>query len=347
MKKVRWGVIGAGGIADRRTIPGMMLADNAELVSVMEVNQELAEKIRAKYQARRAYDSVDALLADPEIDAVYIATPVIFHKEQMKKAIAAKKHILIEKPAALSIEDGRQLDSLCKSAGVKAAAGLMMRFNSYHQKFKELIQSGKLGQIVSCRGQLTCWFPDMENNWRQSFATAGGGALMDMGVHCIDLIQYITGSKAKKVAALADTKTFRYEVEDSGSVLFQLENGANCYVDANFNVPDNAAECRLEFYGTKGSILASGTISQVDGGNVRVTLSDDSLEYNAQQNRNDSGSVELEVSFTNIYQQEIERFSGSILNDTPVEVPLADAIQVQAVVEAAYRSAKGGKWIEL
>ena len=82
MKKIRWGVIGAGGIADRRTIPGMMLCDNAELVAVMEINMELAEKCRAKWQCRRAYDSEQALLADPEIDAVYIASPVVLHARQ-------------------------------------------------------------------------------------------------------------------------------------------------------------------------------------------------------------------------------------------------------------------------
>jgi 1,5-anhydro-D-fructose reductase (1,5-anhydro-D-mannitol-forming) len=86
MSKVKWGVIGAGGIADRRTIPGMMLAKNAELVAVMEVNKELAEKIRAKYNAKRAYDNVDDLLADEEVQAVYIASPVIYHKEQVIKA---------------------------------------------------------------------------------------------------------------------------------------------------------------------------------------------------------------------------------------------------------------------
>ena len=104
--KVKWGVIGAGGIADRRTIPGMMLAGNAELVAVMEVDKELAEGIRAKYSAKRAYNNVDDLLADQEIDAVYIASPVVFHKEQAIKAARAKKHILIEKPVAITIEDG-------------------------------------------------------------------------------------------------------------------------------------------------------------------------------------------------------------------------------------------------
>lgn len=89
MKKLRWGVIGAGGIADRRTIPGMMLANNAELIAVMEINMELAEKSRAKWGCKRAYDSEAALLADPEIDAVYIASPVVLHAKQAMMAADA------------------------------------------------------------------------------------------------------------------------------------------------------------------------------------------------------------------------------------------------------------------
>ena len=127
MKKVRWGVIAAGGIAARRTIPGMMLADNAELIAVMEITMELAEKIRAKYNAKRAYDNVDALLADPEIDAVYIASPVNYHKDQAIAAARAKKHILIEKPICMTVEDGEEVLRICKEEGVLIATGLMMR----------------------------------------------------------------------------------------------------------------------------------------------------------------------------------------------------------------------------
>ena len=108
-KKVRWGVIGAGGIADRRTIPGMMLCDNAELVAVMEINMELAEKCRAKWGCKKAYDSEAALLADPEIDAVYIATPVFLHAKQAMAAADAGKHILIEKPLAMTSEEGQKV----------------------------------------------------------------------------------------------------------------------------------------------------------------------------------------------------------------------------------------------
>ena len=102
---------------------------------------------------------------------------------------------------------------------------------------------------------------------------------MDMGVHCIDLIQYLTSSKAVKVAALTATKTFKYGVEDSASLLMEMDNGAYSYVDTNFNIPDAVSRCRLEIYGTKGSLLAEGTISQVEGGKLDVVFLEDSLGY--------------------------------------------------------------------
>ena len=148
MKKLRWGVIGAGGIADRRTIPGMMLANNAELIAVMEINMELAEKSRAKWGCKRAYDSEAALLADPEIDAVYIASPVVLHAKQAMMAADAGKHILIEKPLAMTSEEGQKVVDYCESKGVKIAAGLMMRFGAYVMAMKQAIADGKIGRPV-------------------------------------------------------------------------------------------------------------------------------------------------------------------------------------------------------
>lgn len=345
--KVKWGVIGAAGIADRRTIPGMMLAKNAELVAVMEVSMELAEKIRAKYNAKKAYDSADALLADPEIEAVYIASPVVYHKDQAIKAAKAKKHLLLEKPISLTTEEGAEVLKTCREEGVLAATGFMMRYHAYHQKMKDIVQSGKLGNIVSCRAQLTCWYPGIEGAWRQKQSLSGGGAMMDMGVHCIDLLQYITGKKAKKVAGFSGNKTFNYEVEDSSSAMLELEDNIYAYVESNFNIPDAAARCRMEIYGTKGSLLAEGTIGQVEGGKVETYFSEDSLGYNAQQDRNENSTGLLEAEFGNMYTKEIESFSESILTGKALEVPAEDALQVQKVVEAVYESSSGGKVILL
>ena len=346
MRKVKWGVIGAGGIADRRTIPGMMLAENAELVAVMDVCIEHTKSLAQKYGAKYAYDCADQLLANDEIEAVYIASPVVAHYEQGKKAALAGKHILIEKPVALTLAEGQELVNLCKEKNLLFASGFMMRFHPYHVKARELVEAGVLGSIVSVRAQLTCWYPDMPGTWRQTMSQAGGGSLMDMGVHCIDILQYIMDSKVSRISALAATKTFDYDVEDSASVLMQFDNGAFGYVDANYNIPDNAAECRLEIYGTKGSILATGTISQVEGGDFRLLLSQDA-EYSAIQDRENKDAIKIDVTFGNMYTKEIASFSDSILNNTPVAVPAADALQVQQVVESAYKAAKEGRMVEM
>ena len=346
-KKLRWGVIGAGGIADRRTIPGMMLAGNAELVAVMEINMELAEKCRAKWGCPKAYDNEADLLADPDIDAVYIATPVVLHAKQAMAAADAGKHILIEKPLAMTSEEGEKVLAYCKSKGVKIAAGLMMRFGAYVQAMKTAIADGKIGNPVSAYSQFTCWYPDMPGNWRQSKKNGGGGAMMDMGVHCIDLMQYVMGTKVKEVAAFQDTLTFHYEVEDSSMVMLRMENGAQCVVQSNFNIPDDAAKWRLEFFGDHGRLCGDTVIGQVDGGNLDALFCGEVGGYDAQQDVKTSKSEQIEVEFGNMYTREIESFSDSILNDKPLEVPADEAVYVQKVMEAAYKSNDTKQFVQL
>ncbi len=179
MKKLRWGVIGAGGIADRRTIPGMMLAKNAELIAVMDINAEQVEKIRQKYGAKRSYTKEADLLADPEVDAVYIATPIVLHAKQAKLAADYGKDILIEKPLAMTSDEGQKVIEYCESKGVKIAAGFMMRFGSHVMSMKKAIADGKIGTVVSGYSQFTLWLPVRA---RQLAAVQGqGGRRRDDG----------------------------------------------------------------------------------------------------------------------------------------------------------------------
>ena len=347
MKKIRWGVLGAGGIADRRTIPGMMLCENAELVAVMEINMELAEKLRAKWNCIKAYDNETDLLADPDVDAVYIASPVGLHAKQAKAAADAGKHILIEKPLAMTAAEGQEVVEYCQAKGVQIAAGLMMRFGSYVQAMKKAIAEGKIGKPVSGYAQFTCWYPDMPGVWRQSKKLGGGGAMMDMGVHCIDLMQYLLGCEAKEVAAFHDTLSFSYEVEDSSMVMLRMENGCQCVVQSNFNIPDEASTWRLEIFGDRGRLMGHGIIGQVDGGTLDAMFLGEQGGYDAQQDKTNAAGQTIDVEFGNTYQREIESFSNSLLTGAPLEVPAWQAVQVQRVMEAAYRSNDESKIIKL
>ena len=345
--KIKWGVIGCGGIADRRTLPGMMLADNAELVAVMDAYMPAAEKCKEKYNAKYAFDKMEEVLAIDEIQAVYIASPVFCHKEQAFAAADAGKDILIEKPVGLTAAEAEEIAAYCEAKGVKLGVGFMMRFHSYHQAMKEIVSSGKIGEVVSARAQLTCWYPEMENCWRQDMKLSGGGAMMDMGVHCVDLIRYITGLEVEEAAGICGNQVFKYSVEDAGGVIMRLSNGAVAYVDANFNIPDAAAKCKIEFYGTKGSIFAQGTISQVEGGEIEVLCTGDALGYDANQDRGEVAPLEVKVEFGNMYTKEIEAFGRAVAGEAPVAITAADAIASQKVIEAAYASNKDKKYIKL
>ena len=334
MNFVKWGVVGCGGIANRRTIPGMLLADNAKLVAVMDVNAELAEDVGEKYQASAVCTSVEDLLRQ-DIDAVYIATPVFLHKEQAIAAMRAGKHVFVEKPVGLCTQEVDEICRIAQEVKVKLGVGLLMRFHSQHQKMKELVAAGVLGEIVSMRAQWGFWYPDIPGNWRQKKELAGGGALMDVGIHCVDLMQFISGLKPKGVFAFCDTQSFSYDVDDNAALLVKMENGAHLFVEANFNIPDQSAPTRLEVYGTKGSMVAEGTLLDSTSGKVQIILADGSKPYF------------LDPGEGNMYTKEIAAFSDAILKDCNPPVGVEQARIVHQIIDAAYQSAETGIYVAL
>lgn len=237
----------------------------------------------------------------------------------------------------LSVAESEEIADVCEKEGVKLGVGFMMRFHSYHQKIKEIVQGGMIGEIVSARAQFTCWYPEMENCWRQNRNLSGGGALLDMGIHAIDLIRYITSLEIADVSGFAGNHIFKYNVDDAGIGVYKLENGALCVVESAFNIPDDVSVSKLEFYGTKGSIVAKGTLSQVEDGEVEVLTVSDAGTYNAQQNRTTVNPISLDVTFGNMYTKEIEGFSDAILNNSPIPVSAKDAILSQKAIEDVYK----------
>ena len=149
MKKVKWGILGAGGIADRRTLPGMLDCEYSEIFAVMEVDPANAERLCEKYGAKFAYTSAEELISNPEVEAVYIASPINFHKSQVFAAAMAGKHILCEKPIALTVAECEEIENYCKNYDVLTATGFMMRFHGYHQEIKRLIAEGTIGRLVT------------------------------------------------------------------------------------------------------------------------------------------------------------------------------------------------------
>lgn len=171
---------------------------------------------------------------------------------------------------------------------------------------------------------------------------------MDMGVHLIDLLQYIMDSRIVQVAALNDTKTFGYDVEDQSSVLVKYANGAYGNINSNFNIPDEAAKWRIEFYGTGGRLIGDETIGQAEVGSVELLSVGEQKGYDAAQDKKLVEQTEVTVDLSgNLYTKEIESFSRSILDGAPIECPAEDAVYAQKIIEAAYQSTVEKKFIDI
>ena len=345
--KVKWGVIGACGIADRRTIPeGIIPAKNAKLVALMDIDKERLKEVARKYGDIRCYTKEDDLLKDKEIEAVYIATPTYLHHKQVLLAAKAKKHILLEKPIAMNLEEAEEIISICKENKVKLTLGYMMRYHSYHQKIKEMLDEGKLGKLVMGRAQLTCWYPPIKGVWRRELSLGGGGSLIDMGTHCIDLLEMFMG-KVVELSSYTGNLVQDYPVEDTAVVLLKFEKGAIGVVDNHFNIPDASSENRLEIYGSKGSILAKGTIGQDSSGYMVQRLEKERKGYKAEQKREEIKEEEISLKPVNMYRAEIEDFSRCILEDSQPSFKGEDGLRNLKIVLAAYESAKKERTIKV
>jgi len=344
-RTIQWGVIGSGGIARRRTIPeGLAQASNAKLAAVFDVNAAANQEVAAQFGAR-AFASADALLASG-VDAVYIATPVHLHCEQALQAMAAGKHVLCEKPLGLTVAEAERMTEAAVKAGVKLGTALMMRFIAQHQAARKMIADGALGQPVLGRAQLSCWYPRMEGAWRQDPALGGGGSLIDMGGHSIDLLEMFFGH-VKRVSCFANTIVQDYKSEDSALAMLWFENGALGMVDAFFSIPDASSDNVLELYGTRGSIHAKGTIGQASHGQMTARLEGGAAGYDAQQSRTATGEIEIAPTPVNPYRAEIEEFSQAILDNREPAVDAAIGVRSQRVLAACYESARTGKAVDV
>lgn len=344
---IGWGVIGASGIADRRTIPeGILPAANAELVAVMGVNAERVSRVAAKYGVP-GYIRLEDLLARDDVQAVYIAVPTYLHGPLTVQALRAGKHVLVEKPMAMSPQECERMIAVAEENRRKLAVGYMMRFHACHRKLKEMIDAGELGRLVMGRAQLTCWYPPIEGAWRQDPALGGGGALADLGSHCIDLLEMFCGP-AREVTALSGNLVQDYPVEDSMVVALRFANGALGFVDVHFNVPDEASVNLLEMYGSRGRVESRGTIGQGSTGHLTAVLQTEDKGYQAEQKRTEVGAVVIHpAEQVNIYRAEIEDLSDAILHDREPAVPGTDGLWSVRVCQAAYQSAAEGRSIRI
>jgi predicted dehydrogenase len=211
-----------------------------------------------------------------------------------------------------------------------------------------MIKDGVIGTPVLARAQLTCWYPRIEGAWRQNPELSGGGSLIDLGSHCIDLLEMLLSTRVKEVFSFQDTLIHKYPVEDSSVVLLRFNSGAMGVIDNFFNIPDKASKNLLEIYGTRGSIMAEGSIGQESTGKGLLYYYPQE-EYESKQERmiEEFKPREIEYDVVKIYAAEVDHFSQCILENTEPEINGEVGLWNMKVISACYESAKLKKAVEV
>ncbi len=326
---VRWGILGASGVAHRRMMPAINMAQDNELRALMVRDIERARKLAQEHNARAYYDSVDDLISDPEVDAVHVATPVYLHCEHVIKSAVHGKHVLCEKPMAMNVDECRRMIEACEQNKVLLEVAFTLRFHPCFHKIRNIVNDGKLGKIVQARASLLKSYDIAEGLWRRNPSMSGGGVLMDMGVHAVDLLSFIFGD-VSKVAMFANSNTKNWEVEETATLLLQMQNGANAVADVSFVVP--YSDITLEIYGTEGTLLL------YNGQGYQ--------EYNLKLFVNNEVKEEF-IPTQNLYKNLIEHFNRCLKGEEPPISPGIAGLKNIQIITSAYDSSSTGEIITI
>ena len=264
MLKLKWGLIGCGDISRKRIAPALRDLDNSDFIAVSRSDFNLAESFAKEFNVSKWYKTWHQLLADPEIDAVYIATPVYLHAPITIAAAEAGKHVLCEKPIALNNEHSNLMTETCRKHHVKFGIAYYRHFYPAIKRIKELIKNDEIGKVVHVQINAFEYFnpkPGEPRYWLLEKEKAGGGPMFDFGCHRIEVLLNLLGN-INSVEGFLNNVLFKREVEDTATAVFNFDSGAT----AVLNVTHAALEPQdtLTVFGSKGSIhvpvLNKGTL---------------------------------------------------------------------------------------
>jgi predicted dehydrogenase len=340
MDTVGWGVIGCSDIVERRAGDAIRRQPRSRLVAFHSRQKARAEAFAAAFGAVDAYDDVARLLADDRIHIVYVATEVDRHAELAIAAARAGKHVLVEKPMALTVDECRAMIAAADQHGVRLSVAYYARFFEKAAVMKRVIDEGALGRIVRATiTQIAYVNPEPSNPkyWRVT-GRGGGNVLADVGSHRLDLMAYWLGRPAR-VAGLVDRLSMSYAAPDTETALVQFASGAHVTVLANANVPrgirrtagpgDPAGETSIEIYGTQGALLTdpwSDAPVQVTGTELPPIQC---------------------VRPENAHAPMIDDFASAIAGGRPPRFSGVDGMWATAVIHGVAESARTGRFMDI
>jgi predicted dehydrogenase len=323
---VRWGILSTANIATQKVIPGMRQAARTEVVAIASRDEALARSVAGRLGIPTAHGSYEALLADPRVDAVYIPLPNHLHLDWTIAAARAGKHVLCEKPLALTAADAERMAEAADAAGVHLMEAFMYRHHPSWVAVRELVADGRIGRLAAIQGWFS-YFNDDPANIR-NILDFGGGALYDIGCYCVSLSRLLFGGEPTHV-----TSAIRRDPTDGTDILtsaiLEFEGGIASFTCSTRTETDQ----RVHIYGDAGRISIGipfnippdrpTTVSLTAGGDPPVAPATEVMTFPTKDP----------------YAAEVEAFAGAILDGDPTPVPPQDAIANLRVIEAIFAAA--------
>lgn len=329
MEKVRWGVMSTAGIAQTQVIPAILRSDHAELIGIAS-RGEKAKDVAEFFSIPYYYESYEELLRNQDIEAVYIPLPNHLHKQWVIEAAKHGKHILVEKPAALTVEETKEMINVCNENNVKLMEAFMYQFHPQHKRVKEIIKAGEIGEIKSIRACFSFFLEDRKENIRMN-KEMGGGSIYDIGCYCIHAIRNITESEPVQVEVFAELDPVS-GIDLSAIVYMKLENGVTCVFDCSF---DMCFRQEYEIIGSKGRITVPGA--------YRPDVEDDKgVIFIQSEQGNSSESVEGDQ-----YKLQIDHFSQAIREEYQPAYTAENTLKNMRVIDACYQSIESRRAVDI
>lgn len=329
MENIRWGVLSTANIAQQQLIPAMGRASNAELIAISSRGSQVYE-VASKFGISRAYESYEELLHDPDIEAIYIPLPNNLHKEWVIKAAKQGKHILCEKPVALTTGDAEEMVEICRENNVRFMEAFMYQLHPQHKRVKEIISSGEIGDIKLIKSSHSFFLESRVNKIKMDKAM-GGGSLYDVGCYSIHAIRYLLDSEPVSVQCFAeldpetgvDLSTFGY---------LNMGGGVRAMFDCSF---DMTRRNEYEVIGTKGTIRVPFAFRPDNNGGVGKVITQV------------ADIIREENVYGDLYRLEVEHFSNVIQTNGDPDVTGISTINNMRVIEACYQSIQTGELVEI
>jgi predicted dehydrogenase len=327
--KVKWGVLGVAKIGVEKVIPAMNLGQESDVIAIASRDRARAERAAGELGLTRAYGSYQELLSDPEIEAVYNPLPNDLHVPWTVKAAEAGKHVLCEKPLALSAEEAKQLIEVRDRTGVKIEEAFMIRTHPQWLGVRELVLEGEIGELRAIQGFFSYYNRDPQNI--RNIPHMGGGGLMDIGCYPITTSRFVLAQEPVKVIGLMESDP-DMQIDRLTSGIMQFPSVQSSFVCSTQLVPHQ----RMNFFGTKGRIEIEIPFNAPPDRPCRILIDDGDL---LGRNR-----VIREFPVCDQFTVQGDLFSRAIREDSEPPVSLEDSVRNMAVIDAFVRSAASGRW---